>query len=218
MENAQLQPAGEEFCAGLFGKAADIGTHEGIAGDAEPHALLEGVAQVLPIGNVIAGPQGSIPLSAGKVGAGEQEGTLAVVVFFDAFVRGAGHLHAVDVVGFLVAGGMSVEMVTNVIGKSLGLDFKDRRFVHVVPYTADSLVGKKVFIEVAPPMAYLGIRIVRENGLGRPYGTDHQFAVGTFTEVVVFQSLLIYFIILIHFNARIDHDNGFKAFFLEITD
>src|SRR5690606_39640913 len=37
VEDRQLDPTGEEFPIGLFGKAADIGSHKGITADA--HAL-----------------------------------------------------------------------------------------------------------------------------------------------------------------------------------
>ena len=90
---------------GRAGEAADVGADEAEAAEAEIDEHGRGHAEMVPGGGVVAGPGGGVALAAGVAGAGEDEGALVGLELEQAFVGGAGVLHAEDVVDLGVRGG-----------------------------------------------------------------------------------------------------------------
>lgn len=78
----------------LQGKAATLCTRP--PHQVERHGDAE--VQVLPVGQVVAGPRGGVAVAADVVGAREHEGPLVGARALQALERGARHEHAVHVV------------------------------------------------------------------------------------------------------------------------
>ena len=65
-----------ENLGGVFEEARDVGAGEGNAAHAEAEEHGDHGGQMVPIGHVVAGPDGAVALGAHEEGAGEHEGAL----------------------------------------------------------------------------------------------------------------------------------------------
>ncbi len=148
LEGGDLKPLGEEVGLGGSGEATDVGTGDGESGEAEVEEHGCGHAEVVPCGGVVTGPGGGVALASRVRGSGEDEGALVGFELEEAFVGGAGVLHAEDVMDLEVGGGAGFEAglgdaVLDVVRHGFGWGLEDGGFVHVVPEAGDA-----VFIEL----------------------------------------------------------------------
>src|SRR5699024_12314726 len=119
-----------------------------------------GQFQMVPAGNIVAGPESGVALPAGKVGARQQKRPFVGIMLFKALQRGPGHLHTVDIVRLFMAAGLPLIMVTNIFGHGLAFYLKDRWFIHVVPDTGHLFVCDVILIFFSPSILYFMSDIV----------------------------------------------------------
>src|SRR5262245_2585386 len=115
MEDRELDPAQVKFGRWRFDEAAYIRADEGHARSGEPLALGVGHVQVLPRGDVVAGPAAGEALRAGVGRAGDGEGAPALAEASQALLRRADHLHAVDIVRLAVRARVAVVVVPDIV-------------------------------------------------------------------------------------------------------
>ena len=124
LEGGEHEPLGEEVGGGAAAEAAYVGAGEGEAAEAEVEELRGGHAEVVPGGEVVAGPGDGVALAAGVGGARHDVGADVGAEGELAFHGGAGVLHAVDVVDLGVEGGAGGEAF--VLGTVDAVDDVDR--------------------------------------------------------------------------------------------
>ena len=222
LEGAEFEPLGEEVGWGRTGKAADVGTAEREAAETEVDELRCGHAEMVPGGAVVSGPGGGVTLATGVAGAGEDEGALVGSEIEEAFVGGAGVLHAIDVVDLEVAGGAGLEAcardaMLDIIGHGFGWDVEDGGLVHVIPETGYAVVHE-VLIESAPPLATALLSEVGEGGGAGPDGSDVGGAVGVFDEVVACGAGVEGGVAGKFGNVQVSDDDGVEVLFGEVVD
>ena len=111
---------------------------------------------MVPGGAVVSGPGGGVALASRVGGAGEDEGALVGLELEEAFVGGAGVLHAEDVVDLEVGGGAGFEAglgdaVQDVVGHGFGGDWKTAG--SFMSFQKPATPSLRTFVEGAPPIA-----------------------------------------------------------------
>jgi len=86
---------------------------------------------VLPGGHVVAGPARGVALAAAVGAARDGKRPVGVAEARRAVGGGAGHLHAVDIMGLAVRAGLAVVAKAHIVGESTALEHG--RFVHIGP-------------------------------------------------------------------------------------
>src|SRR5437868_2577163 len=151
---------------------------------------------MVPGAAVIAGPGSGIALAAGIAGTGQDEGALIWRELQQSVVGSAGVLHSIDVVDLSVCRcarleSWFVDPVFDLIGHGPPGSVEDRRFVHVVPKSGNSVVNE-LCVERAPPFASALAGEVREDGGPGPDLADVDGVVGILDEVVACDAAVVW--------------------------
>ncbi len=166
-QRGQLHPTHQKFRCGVVQESAGIGATDRKSAEAQIEEHLDGIAQVIPVRGIVAGPDDGMALAAGVGGAGDDEGTLPGFGAECAFAGGAGHLHAVEVVDGGMGGRSEIGVVPGVGRQRLVGAREVRRLVHVIP-EAGHPVATQCALFLRPPFACGRLEEIGEPRASRP--------------------------------------------------
>src|SRR5215207_994802 len=212
LEDAELRPPGQEFGVRVAPEAADV--HPGPADAGEPQVLELGHAhpQVLPPGGVVPRPLHRVALEAGVAGACDYERPLVGPDLQETLAGGASHQGAVGVVDLGVELEVVVARMHHVAGHGGLSGDEERRLVHVAPDPRDASVQERPVV-VAPPLAGLGVREVREGTHPRPDDVVVLLAVLGLAVEVPLAALDVDRVVLVYLYAGVDYGHDPEALF-----
>ena len=175
---------------------------------------------MVPGADIVAGPGGSISLSAGVSSARENEGTLVGAKGAQAVVSGTDILHAVEVVdGAMFESSSVVEAMEIIERHGFGGGQKKGWLIHIVPEARHAHIDE-IVEEAAPPGTHTGQREIRKDACARPNVSDIERAIGLFHKRVVLDPGVIGRIAVagIFLDMQINNQNGVKILRGEILD
>src|SRR5262249_55128806 len=145
------------------------------------------------------------------------EGTFVGAQAAKAFIRGAAHELAVDVVKFAMRGGLAFVVENDVERQRASGCVEQRGFVHVVPDAGDPDVGK-CFVERTPPFTRRWPAEIRKDAHAgvdvRVRGPDRTFKNGSvriFDEMISGDAAVVGRVTLFHLGMRIDDAYGVET-------
>src|SRR5260370_4316850 len=107
-----------------------------------------------------------------------------------------------------------IDRVTVPIGHSWRRPFSQSWLIHIIPDAIHALI-KQTFVETPPPRAHLASRKIGKGTRPRPNTANERFATTVAAEVVIFQALLVYIIVVIDFRAGVKNRYQMEALFMQ---
>ncbi|MMZ61091.1 hypothetical protein D1872_232210 [compost metagenome] len=171
---------------------------------------------MLPVTPIISGPYCGISLNPGIPCSCHHKWPFSLKQLLHSFIGCLAHKQAVYVVHFSMCFRMAVIPVNHVGIHRFRRRIKYTRFIHIIPYSTDSVIYIKL-MKCSPPFTSTFIRKIREYAWTRPDVTHILFSIGCSTKASHFKSLLIYLIPILNFYSWINNRHYTESQLLQFT-